>query len=631
MIANPPSVSNPVRAASVKTRLRAGFPPAAELALVLAAAALTAWFVHLFLVATNFNPLSEVATGLGPLWAAAMLIIAVAAQLIQRLSSPAHQLRARMSVWVLAGIATGLVTLPLTAGLRGTDQPPNTILGGDMAFRTEYVTRFASTWHLQDYTFKGLHAFYPPAWFWVAGRTAHVLGLHEPWHIMKPFTIVTIGGALFVAYILWRMTLSPAGALSAAIGSSLVLDSQVGPLKFATQAWYSPYSCFVAVTGAAWLAATLVSLRMPARSAKTRLVFLGVVGAVLALTYYLLFLILAVVLLVLALAPRENRSAVARRVGMLFVGIAALTAVFWIPLLKALAHGAASQGGFVRPDFLRVFVGIGRPIGLTVLVLVVVGALALTISAPPSQAVAGLLVACVGYQLLSVATLVFANNQLQPHRAVTMMWATFGAAVPVAIEAFNPRQGLGRMLQPPLPRVFGLLAAVVAIPAVFAVGATQGSDLVSGPFSREAHDRPALGQSRQISNFIIQTTHKRPDQLTVLSGDHGVLVIKPYYGFLPLRARYAHPDAHLAQRIEVLRAAARCPGPKCTADTLEHSKFGHIGALVLARNFGKLRIETEEDTFPEPTPIAIDFRPKQFGPGYWIRRQIGGYVVLVHR
>jgi hypothetical protein len=81
----------------------------------------------------------------------------------------------------------------------------------------------------------------------------------------------------------------------------------------------------------------------------------------------------------------------------------------------------------------------------------------------------------------------------------------------------------------------------------------------------------------------------------------------------------------------VLRAAARCPGPKCLADTLEHSKFGHIGALVLARNLGKLRIETEEDTFPEPTPIAIDFRPKLFGPGYWIKRRFGGYEVLVHR
>lgn len=631
MNANQTTTSDPVQGVSLKTRLGDVGWPTAELALVLAGAAVSAWLVHVFLAATNFNPLSEVASGLGPLWAALMLLIAVGAQLVQRLSGPAHAARSRMIVAALAGAATGLVTAPLTAGLRGTDQPLNTILGGDMAFRTEYVTRFASTWHLQDYTFKGLHSFYPPAWFWVAGRAAHILGLNHPWHIMKPFTILTIGGALLVAYVLWRMTLSPAGALSAAIGSSLVLDAQVGPLKFATQAWYSPYSCFVAVTGAAWLAATVASLRMPARQARGRLVFLGLVGAALALCYYLLFLILALVLIALAVVPQENRGRTARRMGMLFVGIAALTAVFWIPLLKALAHGAASQGGFVRPDFLHVFVGIGRPVSLTVLVLVVVGALALTISSPASQAVAGLLVGAVAYQLVSVATLVFANNQLQPHRAVTLMWATFGAAIPVALEAFSPGRGLGKLLQPPLPRVFGTLAAVVAIPAIFMLGSAQGSDLASGPFSREAHERPALSQANAISNFITQTTGKPPDKLTIVAGGHALLVTQPYYGFLPLRARYAHPDAHLAQRIEVLRAAARCPGPKCTVDTLEHSKFGHIGALVLARNFGKLRIDTEEDRFPESVPIAIDFRPKQFGPGYWVRRTIGGYVVLVHR
>ncbi len=605
--------------------------PAAELGLVLGAAALSAWLVHVFVAASNFNPLSEVASGLGPLWAAAMLLLVVVAQFIQRRSPVRYAARARMAVAALAGVATGLVTLPLTAGLAGTDQPLNTILGGDMAFRTQYVTRFAATWHLQDYGFKGLKAFYPPAWFWVAGRAAHVLGLHEPWHIMKPFTLVTIGAALFTAYILWRMVLSPAGALSAAVGSSLVLSPQVGPLKFATAAWYSPYACFVAVTGAAWVAATLHTLRLPARLARLRLVFLGLVGAALALCYYLLFIILAVVLIALALVPAENRSRTLRRTGVLFAGIVLLTAVFWIPLIQAVLHGGASQGGFVRPDFLHVFVGIGRPLALAVLVLVVVGALALTLARPASQAVAGVLLGGVIYQLVSVTTLVFANNQLQPHRAVTMMWATFGAGVAVAIDSFGPDAGLGRLLQPPLPRAFGRLAAVIALPAVFVLGSSMASDLVSGPFARKAHDRPALGQSRVISSFITSTTGRRPDKLVVLSGDHGLLVIKPYFGFLPLRARYAHPEAHLAQRIEVLRAAARCPDSACATHTLEGSKFGRIDALVLARNFGKLRIDTEEDTFPEPTPIAIDFRPKLFKPRFWVMRRVRGYKVMVLR
>src|SRR5205814_2209845 len=78
--------------------LRTLGPTLAEVGLVLGGAALSAWFVHIFLAATGFNPLSEVATGFGPLWAAVMLLLAVAAQLVQRLNGPANAMRARATV-----------------------------------------------------------------------------------------------------------------------------------------------------------------------------------------------------------------------------------------------------------------------------------------------------------------------------------------------------------------------------------------------------------------------------------------------------------------------------------------------------------------------------------------------------
>ncbi|HEX6457751.1 MAG TPA: arabinofuranosyltransferase [Thermoleophilaceae bacterium] len=604
-------------------RLRAATWPAAELALLLAGAALSAALVHVFLGAVNFQPVSQVARGLGPVWAALMIVVAVVAQLVQHRWGARTWSRA--VVGGLAGIAAGLVTMPITAGLRGTSQPLNTIFGGDMTFRTEYVTRFASTWHLTDYTFKGLHAFYPPGWFWVAGRTAHVLGLHEPWHIMKPFTIFTIGAALVVAYLLWRSVLSPAGALCAAIGSSLVLSPQIGPTRFITQAWYEPYSCFVAVTGAAWVAATLHAIRTPAPRMRWSLILLGLVGVGLALSYYLLFILLAVVLIALAaFTPSAERRPALIRTGGLLAGIALLTAIFWVPLLREIAHGAASQGHFVRPDFFRVATGIsGGPQALTILAIAALLALAFTFGALGSRAVAAVIAGTIVYQLISVATLVFAHNQLQPHRAVTMLWATIGASVPVALDRFR-RSGETQ-------RLFATLVLVVAIPATFVLGSAQGADLAGGPLSVRAHDHPPMGQARAISSFITRTTGKKPHQLTIVTGAHLVLIMKPYWGYLPLRARYAHPMAHLAQRIEVLRAAARCPNPACMNRILEHNKFGPIAAMVLAKTFLGPRIETQEDSFPDPIPIQIYFRRKNFAPADWVRGDFGPYVVFVHR
>jgi galactan 5-O-arabinofuranosyltransferase len=625
----------------VRARLRALDPPigrlvrwtgsgararAVELAIALAAAAVTTVLVHAVIAAGDFDARSPVARGLGPVWAAAMITIALTAQIVQRRVTDAG--RSRLAVALLAGAAIGLVMAPLMAGLHGTNQPPNTILGGDKEFHTEYVTRFSSTWHLQDFTFRGLHAFYPPAWFWVAGRAAHVLDI-TPWHVMKPFTILTIGAALLLAYVLWRMVLSPAGALSAAIGSSLVLAAQTEAPSLVTQGWYSVHSCFVAVTGAAWVAAALTTVRVG--GARGRLLFLALVGTALALSYYLLFILLVVVLVALAAAPRAGRREALLRVAALCGAVAVLSAVFWVPLVGAVLNGNASQGHFVRSDFLHVFVGIGGPAALSVLAIVSIGLLALTFSSAASQAVAGVLAGTVLYQLASVTSLVVTHNQLQPHRAVTMLWATFGAAVPVAFDGLQRRGGVGELLPQPVRRAAAATTLAVAGAAIFLLGAAQGADLAGGVYSRRAHEQPSLGQTAAMSRFIKDTTGKQPQQLTVLTGTHPILITEPYYGFLPLRARYAHPEARLSERFAVLRAAAGCPDANCTTRKLTQSRFGPIDALILARIPGGYRVTGQVDAFPKPRNVMVRFRRQSFAPAAWTWRDFGPYRVFVRR
>ena len=596
---------------------------------MLAAAALTILLFHAVIAAGHFNALSPVARGLGPLWAAGMVLIAGAAHVVQhRIADPD---RSRLAIALLAGVAVGAVMVPLMAGLHGTNQPPNTILGGDKQFHTEYVTRFSATWHLQDYTFRGLHAFYPPAWFWLAGRTANLLDI-TAWHVMKPFTIATIGAALLLAYVLWRMVLSPAGALSAAIGSSLVLAAQTGAARLVTEGWYSPHSCFVAVTGAAWVAAALTSVRRG--GSWWRLAFLAAVGTLLALSYYLLFVPLVVVLVALAVAAPTERRAVVRRLAALCGAVALLSAVFWVPLVGAVLNGNASQGHFVRADFLDVFVGIGGPAALTVLAVISIGLLTLTFSSTASQAVAGVLAGAVLYQLVSVTTLVISHNQLQPHRAVTLLWATFGAAVPVAAESLRTGGGLARalpQLAAPVRRAGAVTSLAVAGAAIFLLGAAQGADLAGGPYSRRAHTEPDLSQTAAMSSFIKNTSGKQPQQLTVLTGVHPILVTEPYYGFLALRARYAHPEARLKERLAVLRAAAACPDAACATAKLTGSRFGRIDAMILARVPKGYRVMGQVDAFPDPKNVTVVFPRRNLDSAAWIRRDFGPYRVFVRR
>jgi len=602
-------------------------PLAVEIGLGLIAAGLAALGVYGIIWGTDFWLLDPVAAGLGPVWAAAMIALALAGYLVQQ----RWPTRSRWAIALLAGIAVGVVMAPLVAGLHGTPQPPFSVLRGDMTFRTEYITRFAATWHLRDYTFGGLNAFYPPAWFWLAGRAAHYLDV-EPWRIVKPFTIGTVGVALGLAYVLWRRVLTPAGALAAAIGSSLVLTHQNGSLGqagHATQGWYSPYSCLVAVTGVAWLAAVLTATREG--GSRRGWTFLVAVGALLALSYYLLFVILAVVLLVLALAPAGERWTGLRRAGGVLAGVGALTAVFWVPLVSSVLNGAASQGHYLAPDFLEVSVAFNGPTELVVLAVAVVAALALARHWPAAQAVMALLVATVVYQLLSVVSLVFTENQLQPHRAVTMMWATLGAAVPVALEGFTRTGTPARSLPTATLRTVAGAIAVVAVATTFVLGARQGTDLATGPLTIGAHDPVDLETPREMNRFITATTGRRPQDLTLLGGANALLVTRPYNGFLSLSARYAHPEARLPQRVRAVENAAECPDARCTTRALTHTGFGRIDAIVMTRTPVGIELHTQLDAFPLPRLVTISFPAGHLARRVWAQRRYGESVVYARR
>jgi hypothetical protein len=320
--------------------------------------------------------------------------------------------------------------------------------------------------------------------------------------------------------------------------------------------------------------------------------------------------------------------------------VGALTAVFWVPTLHAVLRGQATQGHYLSPELLSVRVGVGEPAALAVLAVVSVSAFCVTFGRSATRAVAVLLLALVLYQLASAAALVLVHQQFQPHRAVTMLWASFGAAVPVALDGLRGREPFGR---------FAIVAALIAAAAAFALGAAQGADLASGPLAVSAHTPPHLDRADAMSRAITQAAHRRPADLTVLVGfypkrrvrrfvqpprnpadaPHVMMVTEPYNGFLPLRARYAHPEARLASRIGVVQAAAACRSAACTTRRLARSPFGPIDAVVLLRAHGRYVLYAQEDAFPAPRLVLISFRRSAFATATWVRRDLGRLSAFV--
>ena len=373
------------------------------------------------------------------------------------------------------------------------------------------------------------------------------------------------------------------------------------------------------------------------RAAATRRgwALLALAGALLALCYYLLFVVLVLALVALALARRRGppRRSLGRT-GALLGAVAALTAVFWVPLVLSVLRGAPPRATTSRPTSSRSRSRFNGPAELVVLAVVAVIALALAFAWPAAQAVGVLLGATIGYQLLSVTTLVFSENQLQPHRAVTMMWATLGAAVPVALEGMSRSGTLGAQL-PPAATAGGRARdrRDRDPPRRSCSAPPQGRDLSTGPLTVGAHDPVDMRTPYEIGRFITNATGRPATDLTVLTDDRGrgVLVTQPFHGFLPLGARYAHPEARLGRRVRAVRAMAACQTMACTTRALTVTGFGPVDAVVLTRTGTGVQLTAQLDHFPLPRFDVIAFRPALFDRNVWARRWFGDLLVLVRR
>jgi hypothetical protein len=224
------------------------------------------------------------------------------------------------------------------------------------------------------------------------------------------------------------------------------------------------------------------------------------------------------------------------------------------------------------------------------------------------------------------------HNQLQPHRAVTMLWATLGAAVPVAADGWAWKGPPVWRVPRSVARVAVGVLAVVAVGATGLAGANQGTDLVQGTLTVAAFRPTDLETPHRMSVFIRSVTGERPSHMTILVGLRSILVLHPYHGFLALSARYAHPDARLPMRVRVVERAAACRNPACTTRLLTHSRFGRIDAMILRRVPGAYRLHAQLDGFPVPHEIPIVFARRLIDPRVWASRRFAeGYVAFARR
>ncbi|MEU4245398.1 arabinofuranosyltransferase [Actinoplanes sp. NPDC026619] len=611
----------PAPAPSAQRRLLTGTRP-----LIFAAgAALVVLLIHLAAVAAGVNPYSgRTQYGLHSL-PIVVAVLAVGAVWWARRSG---------RTWdadLLPALFGGLGSLTLLIALHGT---PFDILGltGDQTFRQEAVTRFADTWHLDDYMYKGLPAYYAPAYFWVLGRVAAIADI-TPWHMLKLGTITVAFVAPILSYLLWRRIV--------AVRTAAIISATALVVPWLTEA----YAAIVVVTFIPWWLEVGFGLT---RKGVKRLhpVLLGLIGAAFFLCYYYFFFIIPFVLVLHYFVARHGGWHSWRETGRtaVILGIAAAgSAIYWAPLAWSMLTSPnveslnnrwiiLESGTLALPFFEPSVFGALCLTGLVFLVVTAREAL--------SRALLILLVALYVWQVAGFPFMLadqplmsFRMRELVP---VVLLAAAAMAGVRLAGYATEhlSRDVVGRLA------VAGGLLLVVFAGDRFVFSVLDSAKVAHNqtmpfgdlpPYHREDAQASAIPPGPAAA--AIDEMYTGDGHPVVLTNRYELMAIKPYYGFVEFNANYSHPSSQFHPRIDYVRQLAAATTPAQFAAGFDNNPYDKIDVLVLGlKDKDNLIFVYGDDAFPFGTVnTEITIPRKLVQPKYFDIKQIGNDVVAVRR
>jgi galactan 5-O-arabinofuranosyltransferase len=545
---------------------------------------------------------------------------------------------------IIAGMAASLVALVLATQLSGTPFLP---FNGDLTFRMAAATRFAHTWHLSDYGYRGLPAAYPPLLPWLTGRAAAVV--HTPgWMALKAASYAALAVMPPAAYCLWRRLLAPIPAALVA-GSSVVIYVGYQPEEWLAVAVFVP-----------WL---LLVLATPSGRHTRREVVLGVIGGIIVPLYYFYFLPAVLIVLLAIAVSVVMRSRINVRSGLRVLAVVVIvSAWYWLPLLISLAssaHLSAGQTSFLKsnrvPTLLPTFgwsaQGILDWIGVVYLVV-------RFRADPVARGLAAIVAGSYCWIGLGKLSSHVAQNTLVYWRAVHIVLVVMLAAGVLGVICLV---SLVRLPQRVLSGASVALAMVLGISLVItfandlhasrSIALAHAEVLPDGtsplfPPHRDVHRRllnaeaggHGVARDVEIANLGSAATTQQlwralggsaANNDVVLSTRQSLEWYYPLYFFNGWTPSYAHTAGGYVQRLRFLEQLAKVTDPDAFLQRFRHNRFQPIDSAVLYRGpHGDLFYVTRIDRFGHGTVLkVVRFHASQFPSSLWRLTDVPPYVV----
>ncbi|HEY0541286.1 MAG TPA: arabinofuranosyltransferase [Actinoallomurus sp.] len=563
-----------------------------------------------------------------------------------------------LALWIrrpaVTGAAAGLfaswTALLLRTAWQGTPFPAGGLYG-DAARLAAMATRYTVTSASSDGIVAGVPSEYPPLYPWLIGKAAVLLHT-EAWRLLAPAAIIAVSLSIVLGFVLWSRLTSPGAAL---------MISALGLIAYG-----KPDKAYEVLALAIVVPLLLLTVGSPERGRPHWLVA-GLIGGLMALTYYayLLYAALGILILVWRTWRTEpSRRAYAWYLGRVVAVMLAVSLWYLIPYARAMTHGGQQLGdlfpssqisGSPLPFLAMTPLGVAQLIGLAGLLW-----LRRSVSwAPPLLAI---VLGAYGYYLISFARYVTTGHTGLLHYAFALISACLLSAA--VLTAFHVAPALARRTATPIPRGAGAAAVTIVVvfagytywhaemPGVLWTPGAAGEDRLNVAAGGASNVQAARAHSQadpdgirpRFSGAASQVAQTRwfpagPVQRAVesvlgakarprtLSYDEQLFAFLPWRGYIGVERTASGAPVRWDDRYAELTRLSQITDPAAFAQASAHTRFGPIDVFVL--HWEKPDLVWQ----PLGLPTMLRFQPRQFDPQHFVTvdRLPGNAVVAIRR
>ncbi|WP_044642649.1 arabinofuranosyltransferase [Risungbinella massiliensis] len=479
----------------------------------------------------------------------------------------------------------------------------------DSEFVYAIITKYANFWPLVDFTYQDLSAFYPPLFFYVAGKLAWLFGM-EPYHILRFINVWTPIMVVPLIYFAWRHITNSRVGMLVAITSSLAFMSEM---------YFKPYEFLSLMFILPWWFSFVDRPKdqpLPQETSKYRrfVVLAGFLGALIFLTFYYWFFLLVIYTLIrLVLYLVETRSLVQVwnrfRHWFYVAGTVFLFAlVYFVPLFISIAkYGIKTyQNRYFTFDMLKIFAPhlenlVEEPTQLFYLI----GLIAVILLSKKYDFVQKLLFLVLG----------------------TYVWQFLGnitVALKKPILHFKMEWMIHLLLMVAFSyAIYYLINRIVEYKEQIYFGAIIFVILILGQYSLQVHDIAITKGFKKVSQDIRSLETVDHKGKVFLTSRRDMYMHYPVFYFVAPEPTFTHHASRRDDRIQLLRELTKQSDPKFMAWMLTYNKFDKVDYLWLENKYQIYLVQDHFLKLPNAVYEEFTFEPSMFQSRYFEQKTKG--------